>query len=349
MDDMDLETMLALQEEEEERLAREEEEEDLDVLRAWEAEAAAKENKFKKTLFTDGVDGSVTNSAAKRPRETSGEPLAEKVNNLDDSLNFEALPDSPESKKARKESPLRAGVENVLDQEEPDAPSLVLRRVPSGDFQAVTTSTGDRFYLRRKPDEEENDKNQEVAALPSLTSGGGLCGVPYRELFESALAEHERISSVTANADVQEGPAASAVNEQLWVEKYRPRSYMELLSDDGTNRSLLYWLKLWDKIVFNREVKKRKRPAPPSGGLGSSGGKFSKKPASLGQKNKEGNQSKLYEEEEEEEVDENGRPKRRAALLHGPPGLGKTTVKLSLLVFSDVAYFYSYCAASKDS
>ena len=27
--------------------------------------------------------------------------------------------------------------------------------------------------------------------------------------------------------------------------------------DDGTNRTLLNWLKLWDKVVFNRELAKK--------------------------------------------------------------------------------------------
>lgn len=38
----------------------------------------------------------------------------------------------------------------------------------------------------------------------------------------------------------------------LWVEKYRPKKYVDLLSDETTNRSLLSWLKMWDKVVFNR-------------------------------------------------------------------------------------------------
>ena len=72
----------------------------------------------------------------------------------------------------------------------------------------------------------------------------------------------------------------------LWVEKFRPKNFIELLSDDGTNRTLLRWLKLWDKAVFNREPK-AKPPKPedlnkgdgkdgkfqPGGG---GGGKFQK-------------------------------------------------------------------------
>lgn len=47
----------------------------------------------------------------------------------------------------------------------------------------------------------------------------------------------------------------SSEEEQLWVEKYKPRKYIELLSDEATNRSLLYWLKMWDKTVFGRCVR----------------------------------------------------------------------------------------------
>ena len=42
---------------------------------------------------------------------------------------------------------------------------------------------------------------------------------------------------------------------ELWVEKFKPKSYTELLSDNGTNRTLLMWLKLWDKLVFGKERK----------------------------------------------------------------------------------------------
>lgn len=46
---------------------------------------------------------------------------------------------------------------------------------------------------------------------------------------------------------------------ELWVQKYKPRRYLDLLSDESTNRMLLHWLKLWDKVVFNKEVQKKKK------------------------------------------------------------------------------------------
>lgn len=46
---------------------------------------------------------------------------------------------------------------------------------------------------------------------------------------------------------------------ELWVQKYKPNKYLDLLSDESTNRMLLHWLKLWDKVVFNKEVYKKRK------------------------------------------------------------------------------------------
>lgn len=39
-------------------------------------------------------------------------------------------------------------------------------------------------------------------------------------------------------------------DSDLWVERYKPMRYLELLSDESTNRTLLQWLKMWDKVIF---------------------------------------------------------------------------------------------------
>lgn len=36
----------------------------------------------------------------------------------------------------------------------------------------------------------------------------------------------------------------------LWVEKYRPNCYLDLLSEEPVNRALLHWLHLWDMVVY---------------------------------------------------------------------------------------------------
>ncbi|KFQ63329.1 Chromosome transmission fidelity protein 18, partial [Pelecanus crispus] len=130
-------------------------------------------------------------------------------------------------------------------------------------------------------------------------------------------------SQTSAESPELTGEAEPAVEEEsvlhcLWVDKFTPRRYMELLSDDYTNRCLLKWLKLWDTVVFGKEkaVKKAKPSAeahPP----------FSQPKE---QQNKWKTKVQLTEEILEAELDQHKRPKYKVALLCGPPGLGKTTL-----------------------
>lgn len=48
------------------------------------------------------------------------------------------------------------------------------------------------------------------------------------------------------------GLASTKAKGDLWVERYKPKKYFDLLSDETTNRTLLYWLKMWDKVVFGK-------------------------------------------------------------------------------------------------
>ncbi|XP_014470697.1 PREDICTED: chromosome transmission fidelity protein 18 homolog [Dinoponera quadriceps] len=168
-------------------------------------------------------------------------------------------------------------------------------RVPPWNFVAVTrTYDSQRLYVRVR--NTQNDVKRSSGPITNLLS------VPYRQL--KAQAEEltrKRGSSVEPASDQQN--AMDIVNDELWVDKYRPRSYIELLSDETVNRELLHWLKLWDKIVFNRKISRVKKTKLPQ---------FGKK--------------KDAEEDEVVEVDDKGFPIKRIALLSGPPGLGKTTL-----------------------
>ncbi|KAH7427153.1 hypothetical protein KP509_10G031900 [Ceratopteris richardii] len=146
----------------------------------------------------------------------------------------------------------------------------------------------------------------------------------------------------------------SSAHEALWVEKYAPKSFTELLSDEQTNREVthyvldfyvwkstytktfhllgkvLRWLKQWDKCVFGEKrtctsvdvltALKRHPPMFQNRGIGGREGHNNSKAGWMDIKS---NSS----------VDSNGgirisedRPEERILLLCGPPGLGKTTL-----------------------
>ncbi|NXS76068.1 CTF18 protein, partial [Pandion haliaetus] len=146
-----------------------------------------------------------------------------------------------------------------------------------------------------------------------------------RRVTEASQQLTEIINSETsAESPEARGEAEPAEEEEdcalhcLWVDKFTPRRYMELLSDDYTNRCLLKWLKLWDTVVFGKEnaVKKANPSAkahPP----------FNQPKE---QQNKWKTKVQLTEEILEAELDQHKRPKYKVALLCGPPGLGKTTL-----------------------
>lgn len=86
----------------------------------------------------------------------------------------------------------------------------------------------------------------------------------------------------------------------LWVEKWRPRSFLDLVGNEKTNRRILGWLRKWSFAVFKENLE-----IPP----------FQK---TLIEKNSQ----QLRDEPE----DLYHRPRKRILLIHGPPGIGKTSV-----------------------
>lgn len=189
--------------------------------------------------------------------------------------------------------------------------------IPRWPFLPVAKSTGQTLYVRFHSEtymEEEIDmvaskndfKGKVITKLMSKTCFNpifaGFIGNTYQPIWEEA---HKIIGRMYAENEPQPEPEiAPFIDEstQLWVETYKPKKYVELLSDERTNRTLLHWVKLWDKVVFNRH--------PPN--ITQIKSKFENK------------WNERFDIEFKLEAD--GRPHHKVALLCGPPGLGKTTL-----------------------
>ncbi|KAI4881610.1 hypothetical protein NFI96_027905 [Prochilodus magdalenae] len=221
------------------------------------------------------------------------------------------------------------------------APARHARNRPpaTGDYITVTDSMGNRVYLSQK--EEEDDKAPDPRFFHKSQGALGLLAVPIEVLREQVaekrhqqlVEESQRLTELLNSGidpellaeedageevDDDDGVVDEGSTSRLWVDRFAPQHYMELLSDDFTNRCLLKWLKLWDTVVFGRE--RKQRPAAPE--------VRSNVPNAQNQNQAQRfkTKSQITEEILEAELDQYKRPKYKAALLSGPPGLGKTTL-----------------------
>lgn len=198
----------------------------------------------------------------------------------------------------------------------------VHKRIPSGDFMCTTNSDGEMFYIKLK---DEIAMTKEFEDIGKRKKTSQLLSVSFETLREQAeklrqeklMAEAEMLTQ-EINRDLSErlsededDEAEKAVNHEaeklLWVEKFAPKTYTDLLSDESINRTLLHWLKLWDYVVFGKDVKLKKK-------------EMSKKGKEKEQKKKK------FLPEVIDELDKHNRPVQKIVLLNGPPGLGKTTL-----------------------
>ena len=122
-----------------------------------------------------------------------------------------------------------------------------------------------------------------------------LAAVEDRDMQEAASALEARSAALAAAAAAAGAPPPPPPRSLLWVDKYAPRTFMELLSDEQVNKEVLRWVKSWHGVVFGGSGgNQHQNPSSFNGGGGGAGG--------------------------------DGRPEHKILLLAGPPGLGKTTL-----------------------
>ena len=110
----------------------------------------------------------------------------------------------------------------------------------------------------------------------------------------------------------------------LFTDKYKPKTYSDLLTEEKTNREILTWMKSWDEIVFNRKFTIPKIPIIQN--INNQNKNYLNKSKKIVNSNSQNlNEKNNINQIEYYEV-EYVQSKHKIILISGPPGIGKTTM-----------------------
>ncbi|PPQ67464.1 hypothetical protein CVT24_011521 [Panaeolus cyanescens] len=161
---------------------------------------------------------------------------------------------------------------------------------PASSFVRATRYDGQTLLLRRKV-KNFMPENQGSSTAYSASKIGNLLDIPVHRMLDSLYFLFS-LPSYSDSANSQCAQRSQATDSSLWVDRYRPYNFTDLVGNEKVARDAMAWLKSWDRCVFGKS-KGRKR---------------------------------AREDQENFELDEYHRPNEKFMLLSGPPGFGKTTL-----------------------
>ncbi|XP_047096259.1 chromosome transmission fidelity protein 18 homolog [Lolium rigidum] len=211
-----------------------------------------------------------------------------------------------------------------------------------GDSMPVTAPNGERVYAKLATEKLVSEVIEGARRRASNTNHTGLLSESFQSL--TMRAEQDALAkALLESTDTQyvEGcPVTPVVTEQLWVEKYAPHSFTELLSDEHTNREVLLWLKQWDSCVFGSHIRAtsddtlsalrqhscaiQKNSSNRSFFSKIKGGYVTSRDSMP--QNESGSNSEDLKNNFNKKPSVDNAPEQKVLLLCGPAGLGKTTL-----------------------
>jgi len=81
---------------------------------------------------------------------------------------------------------------------------------------------------------------------------GNLLAIPIHRLMDELSATTaQRLMHPNADPSTS-SDHSSRTGETLWVDRYRPKRFTDLIGDERVHREVLAWVKQWDQCVFGK-------------------------------------------------------------------------------------------------
>lgn len=173
----------------------------------------------------------------------------------------------------------------------PTSSLLGTQLTTSANQKVVSLSNGSKRTLRLKS--ENSIKNRRKRISNHTEADLNIGNLIYQlDLDQRAKEERQNQEQSNMNELMLAMDKELDSGNILWTEKYRPKKFIDLIGNERINSLILSWLNEWD-FCTNQLGKKRKFNS---------------------------------EDEDQPNADPLKRPFKKFLLIHGPPGIGKTTI-----------------------
>ena len=162
----------------------------------------------------------------------------------------------------------------------------------------IRSTSGKRFRLLKRTEQSRVSHEQLLAQCSSTTPGQAkksYYGIDVHKLIDEAAIVAKPAETATSlhscrtSIELATPQSRTTKGTMMWTEKYRAKKFTDLVGDERTHRTVLRWLKGWDQLVFQANIKQK-----------ATGKRLP--------------------------IDSDQQQHKKILLLAGPPGLGKTTL-----------------------